>query len=126
MAMALLELETIKLTTYAVAVAFVCHELTHFYLAWVFRRRPRFVWAGFNEGGLVVDHEYRTPLHAAFGKITPADVMIHAGPSVVGVALGVVFVAEYNAWPPVWLFVGWAVYTLLGVPNDLAFRHSAA
>lgn len=108
-------IELIKLSVYAIAVAVVCHEATHYLYAWAFHRNPRFRWVGFDEGGFAVDHD-------AGERLTFEDWLIHAGPLINGVALAVGWAIVIGAWPPLWAWLGWGTYTLVGAPNDLSFR----
>lgn len=99
---------------YGVLIGFVCHEATHYILALVLGRAPVFRWVGFDEGGFAVDH-------AAGERITLEDWVIHAGPIVLGLGVGVLYVVLIGT-PGLLGVMAWFVYTLLGAPNDLSFR----
>lgn len=108
-------LETIKLSVYAVTLAFVAHEATHYGIALVLRRRPRFRWVGFDEGAFAVDHD-------AGEELTVGDYAIHAGPTLIGVVVAFWYLLAVMSVPPLWAVLGWFTYTVVGAPNDLRFR----
>lgn len=107
--------ETVKLSVYAIALAVGLHEATHYLIALLLRRRPRLRWVGFDAGGVAVDHD-------AGEHLTLGDWAIHAGPTAIGLGLAVAYVVAVARWPPLWLWLGWGTYTLVGTRNDLRFR----
>lgn len=107
--------ELVRLSVYAIAAAFVLHEATHYIIAWSFHRQPRVRWVGFAEGGVAVDHD-------AGEELNLGDWAIHAGPLVFGLVMAVSWIITVGEWPPLWLWLGWGTYTIVGAPNDLRFR----
>lgn len=103
------------LVVLAVYVAHGLHELTHYVFARLVGRPARFV---------VHNWPHIFPLavdHMGPSEITKGDVLIHAGPLLVGAIACLVYVVLYWSWPSLPVFVGWTVYTLIGVRNDSKF-----
>lgn len=112
----------LKEAAYAVLGAHLLHELTHYVIALVLLRNPSFGIFGIRESGigryigtLHVDHD-------AYPYVTLGDFAIHVGPTVIGALAALWWILVGAPAPEVWMVVGWFVYTLLGLPNDVRFR----
>lgn len=120
-------LELFKFSAYAVLIAHLLHEATHYLVSWAVGGEPMMAINGIRDSGWL---QYVGTLEVHHYQRLSGDAMhaIAVAPFGVGLMVSLLWL-KYGAGVAgmeLWMVVGWLVYSIIGLPNDMRFEAADA